>query len=117
MVHFPSRALLRNTLPGSGSRVTVYQQRVAVVPRQTQFERQYEQTWELPRQCRRRELLPAFETGADQAADRPTRDDARQDVFDYIEMFYNPNRKHTSNGMLSPVEYEEGQYKLNKAGV
>lgn len=46
-----------------------------------------------------------------------TRDAARQDVFDYIEMFYNPNRKHTNNGMLSPVDYEAGQRKLNKAGV
>ena len=35
-----------------------------------------------------------------------TRAEARQDVFDYIEMFYNPKRKHTTNGMLSPVEYE-----------
>jgi len=40
-----------------------------------------------------------------------TRDAARQDVFDYIEMFYNPNRKHTNNGMLSPVEYEITQRK------
>ena len=47
----------------------------------------------------------------------PTRDAARQDVFDYIEMFYNPNRKHTNNGMLSPVDYEARQRKLNKAGV
>jgi putative transposase len=23
-----------------------------------------------------------------------SRDEARQDVFDYIEMFYNPKRKH-----------------------
>ena len=29
-----------------------------------------------------------------------TRADARQDVFDYIEMFYNPKRKHARNGML-----------------
>lgn len=35
-----------------------------------------------------------------------TRADARQDVFDYIEMFYNPKRKHGNNGMLSPIEYE-----------
>ena len=35
-----------------------------------------------------------------------TRDEARQDVFDYIEMFYNPTRKHVRNGMLSPVEFE-----------
>ena len=46
-----------------------------------------------------------------------TRDAARQDVFDYIEMFYNPTRKHTNNCMLSPVEYEIKQRKLNEAGV
>ncbi len=46
-----------------------------------------------------------------------TRDVARQDVFDSIEMFYNPNRKHTNNGMLSPVDYETEQKKMNKAGV
>ena len=46
-----------------------------------------------------------------------TRDAARQDVFDYIEMFYNPTRKHTNNGMLSPVDYEIKQRKMNEAGV
>ncbi|MDX1677438.1 IS3 family transposase, partial [Arsukibacterium sp.] len=30
----------------------------------------------------------------------------RSDVFDYIEMFYNSKRKHGSNNLLSPVEYE-----------
>ncbi|HEX7854506.1 MAG TPA: IS3 family transposase [Sphingobium sp.] len=38
-----------------------------------------------------------------------TREEARQDVFDYIEMFYNPIRKHVRNGMLSPVEFERQQ--------
>lgn len=37
------------------------------------------------------------------------REDARQDVFDYIEMFYNPKRKHARNGMLSPVDFERQQ--------
>lgn len=46
-----------------------------------------------------------------------TRDAARQDVFDYIEMFYNPTRKHTNNGMLSPVDYEMKQQKMNEASV
>ncbi len=45
-----------------------------------------------------------------------TRDDARQDVFEYIEMFYNPQRKHTNNGMLSPVEFER-QHKMSVEGV
>jgi Transposase and inactivated derivatives len=35
-----------------------------------------------------------------------TRDTARSDVFDYIEMFYNPKRRHGSNGGISPVEFE-----------
>ena len=35
-----------------------------------------------------------------------TRDDARSDIFDYIEMFYNSKRKHGSNNLLSSVEYE-----------
>lgn len=38
-----------------------------------------------------------------------TRDEARQDVFDYIEMFYNPKRKLVRNGMLSPVDFERQQ--------
>lgn len=37
--------------------------------------------------------------------------------FDYIEMSYNPKRKHTNNGMLSPVDFEERQLKQEKAGV
>ena len=47
----------------------------------------------------------------------PTRDNARRDVLDYIEMFYNSKRKHTNNGMLSPVDFEIRQQKLNKAGI
>ena len=46
-----------------------------------------------------------------------TRDATRQDVFEYIEMFYNPKRKRTNNGMLSPVDFEIRQQKLNEAGV
>ena len=37
----------------------------------------------------------------------PTREAARADVFDYIEMFYNPKRRHGSNAGLSPVQYEQ----------
>ncbi len=45
-----------------------------------------------------------------------TREDARQDVFNYIEMFYNPKRKHVRNGMLSPIEFER-QQKMRTEGV
>lgn len=36
-----------------------------------------------------------------------TRDDARRDVFEYIETFYNPRRLHQSLGYLSPVDFEK----------
>jgi putative transposase len=35
-----------------------------------------------------------------------TRDEARADVFDYIERFYNPRRRHSTLGQISPVEFE-----------
>ncbi len=35
-----------------------------------------------------------------------TKDEGRQDIFDYIEVFYNRKRKHGSNNMLPPVEHE-----------
>ena len=36
----------------------------------------------------------------------PTRDAARADIFDYIERFYNPRRRHSTLGYISPVAYE-----------
>ena len=35
-----------------------------------------------------------------------TRNDARADVFDYIERFYNPRRRHSTPGYLSPNDFE-----------
>jgi putative transposase len=34
------------------------------------------------------------------------REEARQVVFEYIEVFYNRERLHSANGYLSPVDYE-----------
>jgi putative transposase len=36
----------------------------------------------------------------------PTRGDARRVLFDYIEGFYNPRRRHSALGYLSPAEWE-----------
>ncbi|HVV51181.1 MAG TPA: IS3 family transposase [Polyangia bacterium] len=36
-----------------------------------------------------------------------TREHARLRIFWYIECFYNPRRRHSSLGMLSPVDYEQ----------
>ena len=35
-----------------------------------------------------------------------SRDQATADVFDYIERFYNPKRRHSTIGYLSPMEFE-----------
>ena len=35
-----------------------------------------------------------------------TRDELRADVFDYIERFYNPRRRHSTLGYISPVQFE-----------
>ena len=35
-----------------------------------------------------------------------TRDEARADVFDYVERFYNLRRRHSTLDYLSPAEYE-----------
>ncbi len=39
-------------------------------------------------------------------SDWRTRDEARLSIFEYIECWYNPKRRHSSLGYLSPAEYE-----------
>ena len=34
------------------------------------------------------------------------RNEARADIFDYIERFYNPRRRHSTLGLISPMEFE-----------
>ena len=43
-----------------------------------------------------------------------TRDEARSDIFEYIEVFYNRRRRHSHLGQLSPADYEE-KANLNEA--
>jgi Integrase core domain len=38
-----------------------------------------------------------------------TREQARADVFDYIECFYNPTRRHSTLGYVSPLQFEAVQ--------
>jgi transposase InsO family protein len=37
-------------------------------------------------------------------------DDVASDVFEWIETWYNPRRRHTSLDMLSALEYESQHY-------
>lgn len=39
-----------------------------------------------------------------------TREAAKADIFNYIEMFYNPVRRHGRNGNVSPVQFEQVYY-------
>lgn len=36
-----------------------------------------------------------------------TRNDAKADVFDYVDRFYNPKRGHSTIGYLGPIAFEE----------
>lgn len=38
-----------------------------------------------------------------------SREQARSDVFDYIERFYNPTRRHSTLGYVSPIQFERAQ--------
>ena len=39
----------------------------------------------------------------------PDRAELRTEVFDYIETFYNRRRRHSTLGMISPVDYEQAR--------
>jgi len=36
-----------------------------------------------------------------------TREEGGSDIFDYIEVFYNRSRRHSSLGRISPYEFEK----------
>jgi len=42
-------------------------------------------------------------------ADFATRAEARAAIFEYIEVFYNAKRRHSSLGYVSPAEYEQAE--------
>ena len=47
-----------------------------------------------------------------------TRNQAKADIFEYIEVFYNRSRRHSSLGYLSPGEYEmiELEFRVHESG-
>jgi transposase InsO family protein len=44
-----------------------------------------------------------------------TRDEAKRDIVDYVEMFYNSRRKHSYLGYLSPKRSEQARQLQNAA--
>ena len=45
-----------------------------------------------------------------------TRDDARSDIFDFIELFYNSKKRHSHVGGVSPKKFE-ADYFMRLQGV
>lgn len=39
-----------------------------------------------------------------------TRAEAKSDLFDYIEIFYNRKRRHSFNNMIAPIQFENKKY-------
>ncbi len=44
-----------------------------------------------------------------------TRQEATQEIVEYIEVFYNRQRRHAKLGNISPAEFERKFYRLKKA--
>jgi putative transposase len=57
-------------------------------------------------QCGDRELYLLAEAERKACKTYRTREEAKADVFDYTGCFYNPKRRHSTIGYLSPVEFE-----------
>jgi putative transposase len=47
----------------------------------------------------------------------PTKAEARTAVFDYIEAFYNRRRRHSTLGMLSPVQFETSTLRTDRPSL
>ena len=58
-------------------------------------------------QLRHGELLEFTEDRANRQKGVRSREQARADVFDYIERFYNPTRRHSTMGYVSPIDFEK----------
>lgn len=46
----------------------------------------------------------------------PTQKEAKEQIFEYIEVFYNRQRLHSANGNMSPFEYEKLYFEKLQAG-
>ena len=55
-------------------------------------------------------LFQLAQEGEDQEAHSSDRDEARSDVFDQIEMFCNPRRRHSHLSDVNPEAYEASNH-------
>jgi transposase InsO family protein len=66
---------------------------------------QHEQAWQLLRQRCDGELVLALKFELGERFE--TRAEAKEKLFDYVEVFYNQQRRHSSLDYVSPAGYEK----------
>ena len=92
-----------------GSRLAVHQHRLGIAPQAPQSGSLDEPTRQLHDNAVAESFFNLLKRERIRRRVYRSRDEARKDVFDYIEMFYNPKRKHVRNRMLWLVEFEKRQ--------
>jgi putative transposase len=60
--------------------------------------------------AQRRDIFSSLKTERTARKLYRTRDEAKADVFDYIERFYNPKRRDSRIGYMSPMEFERASW-------
>lgn len=68
----------------------------------------------------RREFSEEFKARTVELIDRrswPTRQQARTAIYDYVEGWYNPRRRHSALGYLSPAEFEAQHHRRQESAA
>ena len=55
-------------------------------------------------------LFATFKKRVTQRLLYSTRDDAKTEVFNFIEVFYDPIKRHSHTGGVSPAQFEEDYF-------
>lgn len=55
-------------------------------------------------------FFATFKKGVIQKKIYVTRDEAKTEIFNFIEMFYNPIKRHSHTGGVSPMEFENDYF-------
>ena len=70
---------------------------------------EYESTWELLRYAVAESFFSSLKKERIKRKIYATREEAKSEIFEYIEVFYNRTRRHSYLDQLSPVMFEKLQ--------
>jgi putative transposase len=62
-------------------------------------------------------FMPTLKTELIDRRSWPTRQAARTAIYDYIEGWYNPRRRHSALGYLSPAEFERIHHRREESAA